>query len=774
MLNRLLLLLMVILGSLVATAQNNIDSLFASVSRQLSGYLCECVYLQTSKGIYETGEDMWFKAYQFDAQSFGLSDRSKTLYLQMVDSKDSVVWREKYPIGNGIADGHVYVDEKLPEGDYSLEGYTRYSFHNDTTGILSAHKIRVVKNIAQNNQRTDKGEESNLRFDLFPEGGNLISGLSSRLAFKATGGKGYPVDVEGTLYEDDNPATTFKSIHDGMGFFFFTPSAGKKYHIELKDGKIYSLPEIYPQGMTLRLSCQDKDGLEFVISQTDGLPKQEIYLLGQMRGMVCCVAKGKLKDNLKIKIPFTEFAYQGIVEFTLFDKTMQPVAERLVYVHPEKKLNISIKPEKDNYALREKATLNIKVTDGNGKPVQANLGISVFDKAYLNPAAPVNILTHCYLSSQIRGKIHNPVYYFDEGNKDRIQAMDILLLTQGWRRYVWSVHNPVCQGDIFLSDEISGIQTIGSKKKSKETQSTEQLIQVSGAEDNSAFVWADSVGYFTIGTDVMKELRGGYVYVKPMLSKEFKPRLELMDYFPQIDSIRKNKPSCYPIMDLSQTIKEQVLDMPIVSNDSTILLDEVVVTRKARKPFRDKLMGRLDSLAHKDLGGPWVCECATAEDYLNDYDGYSHHPAGSPGDNYKGKRLAPVNGKQYTLIKYEPKGRNGIWIVTDIKYKIYQGPEFTEEELLKMNNLYRTKGYYASREFYQPDEVDMSLSTPDARNTLLWQPSVITDEKGEATVSFYCSDINTGFVGIAEGVDGTGLLGTGKCEFRVVRNLTIQ
>ncbi|GKG71206.1 hypothetical protein CE91St1_03490 [Parabacteroides goldsteinii] len=91
-----------------------------------------------------------------------------------------------------------------------------------------------------------------------------------------------------------------------------------------------------------------------------------------------------------------------------------------------------------------------------------------------------------------------------------------------------------------------------------------------------------------------------------------------------------------------------------------------------------------------------------------------------------------------------------------------------------MNNLYRTKGYYASREFYQPDEVDMSLSTPDARNTLLWQPSVITDEKGEATVSFYCSDINTGFVGIAEGVDGMGLLGTGKCEFWVVRNLTIQ
>ena len=91
------------------------------------------------------------------------------------------------------------------------------------------------------------------------------------------------------------------------------------------------------------------------------------------------------------------------------------------------------------YALREKATLKIKVTDGNGVPVKTNLGLSVFDKAYINPADPVNILTHCYLSSQIRGKIHNPLYYFDEKNKDRMQAMDLLLLTQGWRRYVWNI-----------------------------------------------------------------------------------------------------------------------------------------------------------------------------------------------------------------------------------------------------------------------------------------------------------------------------------------------
>lgn len=75
----------------------------------MSGYPSECIYLQTSKGIYEAGEDLWFKAYQLDVQTFGLSDKTKTLYLQMINPKDSVVWQEKYQddIANGIKGGII-------------------------------------------------------------------------------------------------------------------------------------------------------------------------------------------------------------------------------------------------------------------------------------------------------------------------------------------------------------------------------------------------------------------------------------------------------------------------------------------------------------------------------------------------------------------------------------------------------------------------------------------------------------------------------------------
>ncbi len=747
-------------------SQQSIDSVIYKMGKDISSRPSESIYLQTSKDIYETGEDLWFKAYQLDAQTLGLSDKSKTLYLQMINPKDSVVWQEKYPIKNGIVSGHIYINEKLSEGDYFLEGYTKHSFYkNDTTGITPTRKIRIVKNIARS-EVTENPKDTTFRFETFPEGGNLVSGLSSKLAFKATDGKGNPVSVEGAIFEDDKFLCEIKSVHDGMGAAFFTPLENKKYRIELKNGTSYPLPEIHSQGMALSLLGQDKKQLDFVLSQSEGLPRRQFYLIGQMRGMTCCMAKGTLRDSLRISIPLNNFLYQGIVEFTLFDSSMQPIAERLVYVHPQKKLYITAEPAKTSFAIREKASIKIKATDEKGKPVRANIGLSVYDQAYNNPAEPVNILAYCYLSSQIRGRICNPTYYFDEKNNDRKEALDLLLLTQGWRRYVWNAVEPDYQGQPFLTDEINGIQTLKSKKKDKQNERAEQLIQVFGAEGNSEFIWTDSTGHFIVDTDKMKALQGGYVYLKPMLSKEFKPALELVDYFPLIDSTKKNRPHYYPIAELSHCKKEQILDLPVISSDSTILLNEVTVTAKGYKPFRDKMMGRLDSVAQMDLATGWVCECQKNIPFLNDYlPGYTHHIYHTA--SYKGKKFPPVNGKTYLLIKYVAQA-NGVY-VEDQKQIVYSGPLYSDEELLKMNNLWRTKGYYGKREFYQPDETDMQLSTPDARNTLLWTPSVITDKKGEAEVHFYCSDINTGFIGVVEGVDGNGLLGNTKCEFRVIR-----
>ena len=734
----------------------------------------ELVYLQTDKGIYETGEDLWFKTYTLDAQSLALSDRSKTLFVEMLNAKDSIVWQEKYPILSGIAEGHVYVDKDLKEGDYRIHAYTRFSFLNDTLRPVYPKKIRVVKSIAYKGTNTPQEKDQPVaRFSFFPEGGYLIDGIPTKVAFKALDEKGMPAKVKGVLLENGKDIAKLESVHDGMGFVFMLPRKGASYKAVLSDGREFPFAEVVSSGLSVHLRKQTDEYLEFLLSQPKGAAAQAIKLEGKMRGGLCCTATGTLSERLKIRIPLKEFPMQGIAEFTLYNADGQPMAERLVYIHPERKLHIELNTDSARYFTRGKGKLNVKVTDEAGNPVQAHLGLSIFDRAYQNELNPENMLSYCYLSTEIKGNIHNPAYYFDSNNKDRQAALDLLLLTQGWRRYVWEKADTAMLADCFLSDEIRGKQIIG-KKKQKELANGGQLIQVSGPSTKSQFIIVDSLGRFTVSTDQMIALRGGYVYLKPMLDKdEYKPSIVAEESFYKADSLRKSCQSFFACMNPSLVVSDLALDYPVISQDSSILLSEITVTGKKGRIFRDKMMGRLDSLAQISIGVSWVCGCKSdCGTFLNDYKGYSHHPIGCPGAPPK-KRVPPVIGETYALIKYEPVGKKGGWndgwIITAMDHVTYQGEEFTEEELLRMNNLWRVKGYYGTREFYQPDELDVQSPLPDARNVLLWKPDIITDEKGEAEVEFFCSDINTNFMGVIEGTDGLGNLGTSQCEFRVLK-----
>ena len=734
----------------------------------------ELVYLQTDKGIYETGEDLWFKTYVMDAQSLALSERSKTLFVEMLNAKDSIVWQEKYPVLSGIAAGHIYIDKDLKEGDYRIHAYTRFSFLNDTLRPVYPKKIRVVKSIAY--KGTDSPQEKDqpvARLSFFPEGGDLIDGIPTKVAFKAQDAKGMPAKVAGRLQENGKEIARLETVHDGMGFVFMFPRKESSYKVVLSDGREFPFAKVTASGMSIHLRKQTDEYLEFHLSQPKEATPQKIRLTGRMRGKLYCMAEGTLRDILRIKIPVKEFPLQGIAEFTLYNENGQPMAERLVYVHPERKLHIELNTDSARYFTRGKGKLNVKVTDEAGNPVQAHLGLSIFDGAYQNELNPENMLSYCLLSTEIKGNIHNPAYYFDGNNKDRLSALDLLLLTQGWRRYVWEKADTAMLADCFLSDEIRGRQILGKKKKLKELGNGEQLLQVSGPNTESRFVLIDSLGKFVVPTDLMLGLRGGYVYLKPMLDKdEYKPSVIVEETFGKADSLRKSCQSYFPYMNPSQVLSELQLDYPVISQDSSILLSEITVTGKKGRVFRDKMMGRLDSLAQMKVGAAWVCSgCISGGgniEYLNDYKGYSHHPIGCPVPP-PGKISSPVIGRKYYLIKYEPKGENNKWILTKLDEIIWKGEEFTEEELLRMNNLWRVKGYYGTREFYQPDELDMQSPMPDARNVLLWKPDIVTDEKGEAEVEFFCSDINTSFVGVMEGTDGLGNLGTSQCEFRVLK-----
>ncbi|MBP8960297.1 MAG: hypothetical protein KBG40_07730 [Bacteroidales bacterium] len=290
-------------------------------------------------------------------------------------------------------------------------------------------------------------------------------------------------------------------------------------------------------------------------------------------------------------------------------------------------------------------------------------------------------------------------------------------------------------------------------------------------KDVSELILADPSGRFTISPQCRKSGQDGYVYIKLMLPEEYLPQISLSDPFLKINNIVRRKDINYPFTGAKPVIKEEFNIDPSVEGHKINKLAEVVVSAHGSNLFRDRYIGQLDSLVKLDLNDDWVCP----HGFLHNYrEGYAHLVGISPPYNQccpDSLKAKPVEGKSYKLVKYENVGNNKGWILTDLYPIVYHYPKFTEDELLKMNNLSRVKAYYPDRQFYHVryDDVSNLDQAVDFRNTLFWDPSLITDIHGEATIEFFCSDLNNHFVGVIEGANRDGLLGNNTFEFTVLK-----
>jgi len=646
---------------------------------------------------------------------------SKTVYMQLInESSRKVVWEEKLEVNNGIADGQIFLPDSLVDGSYLLAAYTQYSFFADKSELKAARRVEIKKSVKFDfGSPTDVGfskeKKRSIQFSTFPEGGNLVEGIPGKLAFKAVNTDGSPAPVKGALWQDSVLLQKFESAHAGMGSLTFTPLPNKKYTIRIfNPDTLINLPQALPQGITLQLADRNKDYLEFLVSQSPLLPERPIYLRAQMRGLICCMAIATLNRNVRLKIPLKEFPGQGIAEITLFTDSITPVAERLIYVNPEKNLNIEAHLEKDRYPKRGKAMLKIKITDENGQPAVANLGVNIFDRIYQNSNNPENILSHCLISSQLKGKIYEPAYYFDAKNQNRATGLDLLLLTQGWSQYVWN--------EVSLKENDSKNKPVifdGIRCKVKATRQKELaggLQHVVKAfhlakKTETQMIPADSVGEFVVSPDLLKLWKGDYLYLQPMTSDDFKPKVEITEPFNIINLITKTKEISCPISDII-TAKPNLIKESAVAGHRVVKLSTFT--------FKQKGSTRKGPLKNEGIKGHYYC----------------------------------INGI-LDCVYHSRDSRN---------------KDITESEYMQLRNYSCVKAYAVRREFYEPkyDIVD-SLNFPqnDFRNTLLWKPQVVTDEKGEVSLPFFCSDINTRFVVNIEGTNKDGLLGASRFEFSV-------
>lgn len=722
------------------------------------------IYIQTNKGIYETGEDLWFKAYVLDSHFLQPADTDRTLFLILEkNDEECQVWEEKYEIINGFSEGHVYLSDTLSSGTYLLKAFSQNSIHNSLNGFKAVRKIIIVDSIAEYSPKTNIAKDTLGTFDLFPEGGNLVYGLLNRLAFKAVGTSGNPITVEGQLFENGEPILNLKSLHDGMGSLNFKPQQGKVYSIGLTgkdDGSAFSLPRILNEGVLLRTESNHGENLSIDIKCTKLYKGKRFFLRLKHRGVTYGKAEGVLKDSLRIDLPLENIP-QGIAEITLFDSEQRPVAERLIYLNTQKKLNISTELSDDGiFGLRQKVTLKIKTTDETGNPTQSHLGISVFDHVFENKSDTKTILSHYHLSTQLKGNIHNPSYYFDSENSDRFGKLDLLMLTQGWRRYLWNSDTSGGQRkeQNLITDDLVGKITV--KKRQKTDFPTPAIMAYNpSTEGKSDIIIPDSLYNFVVTPEHLKMGEKGMLYLRLMAKKRHLFQIDLKNNgFQQFREITKGNFS-YPTVGYKKLPNN--LPSSFEGNRDLVQLDEVELKSKRKVVHRQKYMGKLDSIL-KSATPDYVCKYNILNCEYHVFD----------KDNKK-----PVEGEIYLYMEiYNDDAQR--WEPGHIKLSSatyfrnpplppYRYPSYSDEDLLELFNIIRIKGYYGHREFYQPKYDKEIDHFPDYRNTLLWNPWVITDEEGKATLEFFCSDISTTFKGVIEGVDGNGYLGSHDFSLQV-------
>ncbi|WPU94376.1 hypothetical protein SNE25_02415 [Mucilaginibacter sabulilitoris] len=341
-------------------------------------------------------------------------------------------------------DGSIDVNFDVPEkADTSKLAVTLQSLKKDESGpILS---IPVILN---------RPEYTDLQF--MPEGGYMVAGINTHIAFKAIAEDGRGTSVSGLIYNNkQQQIAAFQSAHLGIGSFDIIPQPGETYtaKIKLPDGlysKPYDLPPVKSSGQVLNvINKLTQDSLEINIAATADLEAANpvYYLVGQSRGIACYGAVIRLRHGAsKIRISKTSFP-TGIARLSLLNINKQALNERIVYINRNDNLRIALSSDKRYYTKRDSVAVSIEVTDKNGQPVLGSFSVAITDDSQVkNDSLKNNTLKSALLlTSDLKGTVEDPGYYFQSGlTAAQWQHLDNLLLAQGWVNYDWpTVFRPI-------------------------------------------------------------------------------------------------------------------------------------------------------------------------------------------------------------------------------------------------------------------------------------------------------------------------------------------
>lgn len=785
--------------------------LVAQLNQFLSQSPQEKTYLHFDKPYYTAGETMWFKAYVVDGISHEADSLSRVLYVDLVDAAaGKVLTTRTFRIEGGHAPGDWLLPDTLAAGRYQVRAYTNW-MRNQPEYIFQRefNLYAAGQPIPEAVKQTDR-----VSVDFFPEGGALVAGLESRVGFKAVNALGLGTDVEGVVLDaGGDTAATFQSEHLGLGRFSLLAGAGKSYtaHLKTTNGLRLTvpLPAVQARGHTLGIdNLTSKDVVRVFVSTSHPQPgnAQPLILMAHLRGQVAFVAKGSTgKKTFIANVPRRAFPDGGVAQFTLFDATGQPLAERLAFIKPRNLLTVTLTPDKASYQPREAVSVEVAVTDTAGKSVpNAHVSLAVTDARQVaaEPGAE-SLVSYLLLSSDLRGTIEQPSQYFDPDNLNAMLHLDLLLMTQGWRRFTWKqVLDPAHyeKPQHFFEQGLSVAGTVRRPNQKVSEKDVRLTLLLSRGEDKQFFMeQADAEGKFGFyGLDFQDTTQ---ILLQAVAGKNNRVLDLQLTPAPAAPTVVGSLVPFAPVelegLDFAAYQKRtaEMLDIERRSRlGKATMLNEVTVRGKREPVFDGRkiygqagtsikvdqtmsagMMSVLDLLRGRVAG---VNVTGSFPNYSVNIRGLSsltgsNEPLflldGIPMDLASIVNIPVQDVDQIDVLKgaeaaiFGVRGGNGaIAILTKRGNSNY---DYSKDVTPGTINR-RIRGYELVREFYSPDYGTQKPEhvRPDYRSTLYWNPSLRTDANGKAVVRFFSSDEATGMRLVAEGLTATGRIGVGKGE----------
>ena len=459
----------------------------------------EKAYVMTDKANYIGGDTIWFRGFVLDAASHQPVKVSRYLYVELCDPFGDVAQRVMAREKDGIYSGYLPLDLDIADGEYQLSAYTNFMqnqpagyFPKKKLGINNLFAVKeridydwnaakrelelrpvdsstgkplpyesILLTTTGGKQYSQSGDKATFKVKLnqqdaesglvkvscdnystfitlptagnddyditfHPEGGYLIPDENCVVAFKAIGKDGKGVDVAGKIVDSSGKEiAAFKTQHAGMGKANITPRSGENYIAVLTDGRRFALPAADERATVLQVRHTAPDSITINVAGNN-LENGTIVL--QQRGIVLWASDADSNSSFRFA---TTDALSGVMQILLLDSNLNPVSERLVFCDNDDYADATITPDSKTYGNRKLVDITTDVTTTRG----GNFAVSVIDNgtAAVDSINPVK--AQLLLSSDIKGYIENPGYYFSTSSPSVTEALDNLMLTQGWSRY---------------------------------------------------------------------------------------------------------------------------------------------------------------------------------------------------------------------------------------------------------------------------------------------------------------------------------------------------